>query len=210
MLLLVAGGKTIAYGQTEQGNVRIAGSFSISGNEYNSINNNSVNTSKNRSLSISPSVGFFIRENLEVGAGIGYGLFGQRSKYGTSSNKERGHSYNFSTYLRKYIPIIDKLYFHGTGTVSLGFGESLYEYRTDSSATSKSETKFNFLSISLSPGITYFVTDRFALSTSFGSIGYGRSVNKPKEASHTLSNSFGIDLGLETISFGLNYFINRQ
>ena len=59
------------------------------------------------------------------------------------------------------------------------------------------------MSFGVTPGINYFVSDHFSIEAGFGRLGY--TSTKSNASGDKGSSSFGLNLDLSTISFGLNY-----
>ena len=97
-----------ANAQTEKGTININGHFgSNSGAHYFTVPNGLV---KSFSMKLNPNVGYFVKNNWEVGAGLSYGLLRARYTNVMPENVERDRSNSFG--LQAY-----SKYYFGKGSV---------------------------------------------------------------------------------------------
>ena len=81
------------------------------------------------------------------------------------------------------------------------FGNLGFDYM--STDDKLSDVKVNGYEIALSPGVSYFLNSNFAMEASFGKLGY--SSVKADVTGAEATNSFGLNLDLRSITFGLVY-----
>ncbi|MCW3075247.1 MAG: hypothetical protein JWP69_2316 [Flaviaesturariibacter sp.] len=144
--------------QINKGTVLLGGSIGASTSEAEQ----GIFNQKERSFSLSPTVGYTIRTNTVLGIGFSYG-HGKSSFSGdnTSSNHFGGH-----LFLRRYKSLSKSFYLYGEA--GLGYRESESEQFHTTTDKSIGEQK-NFF-INLTPGVAYAVNKRIHLEASINSI----------------------------------------
>lgn len=211
LVMLGAGAYAQTAPQTSQGNMVVSGSVSLSNETTTSDSYTNGGKNIHRSIFLSPAIGYFVNDGLEIGAGIGLSQYKSISKWDEGKNYSIGQSISIRPYVRKYVPITEQLQLHGSGFVSFGIGNTKSKSNNDSSA--KVQSTSTDLGIGLYPGLTYFATQKLGFSATFGSISFSRSKVKPKESysnsSPEIRNSFTADLSPSSVSIGISYFIAR-
>lgn len=148
------------------------------------------------SFSIQPTAGKFISEKWLMNVGLGYYLRQQPSSYQVQSSSSQN---NFSGMfgMTRFYPLIDKMYFTLDYSVGAGYSIRNSQYVQDSVNVDTRSTGFN-ANLGVSPGLAYFVTNKWMLFSSFGALKYSYDVEfnvfNPR---HSLgynfqANSFGI------------------
>jgi hypothetical protein len=200
-----------AFAQTSQGTVSVQGSVSL----RNEIRKELVDTLGNRnsygSININPSVGYFVKDGLELGVGLGLYRYTNTYKWSDGKNYSRSNEISLRPYIRKYVAITEHLQLHGTGYVSFGLGNETSKSNEDSSP--KVRSTFTDLSIGIYPGLTYFATPKLGITATFGSLSYSSRRNKPREDTYHTNpvtyNTFTANLSPSSVSIGIGYFIAR-
>ncbi|MEO1054388.1 MAG: hypothetical protein AAFX87_27365, partial [Bacteroidota bacterium] len=194
--------------QIQKGAILTGGSFSFNGDRnteefspFGSIVNDEL---KNSFIAIRPQIGFFTNESTLIGIGLAY----ERSSFeilntsgGTTSTDftRKENAFFINPYFAKYSKLTDQLYFTtffdfmaGLGTEKLGENDEI-------------ENDVFELRFSVSPGLTYFVSEKWALRAQIGQLFYewrrveispdnGDRVNK--------DNSYGLNFNLNTFTIG--------
>ncbi|HEX8562627.1 MAG TPA: outer membrane beta-barrel protein [Flavobacterium sp.] len=173
------------------GDVFITGSVGFSSETTGDFKSNSFN--------IMPQVGIFVSDNIAVGAMIGY----------------------MSTTGDTYFAEVDETLEVKTNTLTIGafgryyatpasdfsfFGELGAGYVTATSEIDfpgSEESKANGFAVALSPGVSYFISSNFALEASIGALQY--TTMKPDAEGAESTDTFGLELNLTDIQFGLVY-----
>ncbi|HLP38391.1 outer membrane beta-barrel protein [Lacibacter sp.] len=182
-LLLTLGIASIA--QTEKGTININGQFgSNSGGQHSNISNGLI---KSFSIELNPNVGFFVKDNWEVGAGVLFGMTrGRMSGYYT---KSISNSFGIQSYSKYYI-----------GKKSVRPYVTLEAERIWLSE----KTKFvngntqGYTSASWNAGggagVAWFVTPKIGL---FSQLTYNRDLERQiKYSTGTLNLNFGVQVNL--------------
>lgn len=213
LALLGAGAFAQSTAPTTQGTKVVSG--------YVSFNNETSETempdgrrsgSVYRIFYFSPSAGYFIRDGLELGIGLGLRHYAGISKSDdVKKSQTRNNQISLSPYIRKYIAITDQLQLHGTGYASFGIGNGASKEDQDSSF--KVTHTSNTIGIGVHPGLTYFATPKLGFTATFGTFYFERSSSKSKEkqsnSNSSSSSHFRADLTPSSIGIGINYFITR-
>lgn len=202
-----------AFAQTSQGTVSVSGSVNFRNESGKDLNSNMNTRSSNRSISLQPTVGYFIGDGLELGIGIGLAQFTSIYKWddGNEKSVSKNNNISLNPFLRKYVALTEQLQLHGTGYVSGGIGNHKTKRNDDDSAEVIS-TSTNY-GIGIYPGLTYFATPKLGITATFGHLSYARSKTKPKKEGNGTypsdSNTFTADLSPSSISIGIGYYIAR-
>ena len=184
-LLLSAFVITSVKAQTSQGNMMVGGTLSLSTTSYQS--NSDFETS---STTFSPGFGYFVADNLAVGADL---LFSS----GTTDNgvnKTETNDFAFGPFARYYkYTSNDKFAFYGQAKFTYGTG------KTD--VTPGGETKTATTTFAISPGFAYFFNEHWALDFSIRGLEVrshdpNRDGNDDKQTTITFNvSSFSPSLG---------------
>lgn len=146
-----------AFAQFNKGRMLVGGSAEFSTNTAKNRNGGTTTTQGTRtSLSISPDFGYFVIDNLAVGAELGLGLSKWNAK--TSNGVDASTtSISFNPFARYYLPI--GIFFQGK--FGLGTAKTTYDENID-------DFKYNTASLALSAGYVIFLTDNVALEPELG------------------------------------------
>lgn len=180
---------TLASAQEEntpgftKGDVFISGSFGF-GSEKTGDN-------KTNTFNISPRVGYFVSENIAAGARINF------------SSEKRELGTNEETLSITTLGAFGRYYFSPTSKFSL-FGELGVDYVASKfEEEGEPDAKLNGFGLGLAPGVSYFISNNFALEATWGILGY-RTV-KPDVDNAESTNNFDFGVNLDNINLGLVY-----
>lgn len=129
----------------------------------------------------SPSVGYFLTENIALEANLSFGDAG-----GDDSG-----SFGFGAGARYFLAPASQF------SLTLGAGLNYNSQETGP------DVKVNTFTIAVAPGVNYFVSDAFALRATVGSLGY-TSAKADTDGAESVSQ-FGLNLNLSNINFGMTY-----
>lgn len=179
-----------AFAQTTTGNMMIGGSFSInSGNQETT--GDDVKTS---SFSITPTLGYFVADNLAVGVNVGFNS-------NTYFNEDKQTSFNVGPFVRYYKFIADDK-FAFVADAGFNVGSGTYDSELFG------ERKFSNFNIYVSPGFAYFFSPKWSLDFQLSGISYNSS-DPDKDNDDDKSNSFEFGLSSFNPSLGFRYFIGN-
>ncbi|MCJ8164277.1 hypothetical protein MKJ04_05435 [Pontibacter sp. E15-1] len=164
-----------------------------------------------RGITVAPAIGYFIHDGLETGISSGINKVFSKNQFKTEETKLKVNNYSINPYIRKYLAITDQLQLHGTGYVSLGFGNS--KYQSESDASPKLSHTTTSYGIGFYPGLTYFATPKIGFTASFGSLAFSRTKQRPEEDADVTESitykSFTAALSPNSVSIGFGYYIGQ-
>lgn len=199
-----------ANAQIQQGTITIGGSFSINSQknsqEFLGANPTKSDVDRN-SFSINPRVGYFATSTLVVGLGLTYDRVAfERTHGGTSDPTSVTNELLINPYVEKYFSISEKLY--ATTAFNILFG-------TGKIKQGEFESDITSFRVNLMPGLTYFVSDKFAITGNFGQLFYNSRKIKNKTTTNQIESEntdsqFGLNVSLNSFSLGIRYFIGNM
>ncbi|WP_018479163.1 hypothetical protein [Pontibacter roseus] len=224
-----------AQAQTTKGTVALTGKLGYTHNKVASEAEKVAytNNSENHSYTFAPGVGVFVKDNLEIGASVSLNSYkyehsNEQPSYPgtyTSSHQEDTREKHAGVYARQYKFLTQRFAAHVT--LSAGLGSSRSETVNSSyNQSSYSNTHDNlektiFSTIAISPGLSFFASEKVGISVHLGALRYSRrdfeavrkstSLNyEPQqyEGKHQ-SNVLELDFSSMNLNFGLTYFIGR-
>ncbi|MBX2967805.1 MAG: outer membrane beta-barrel protein [Cyclobacteriaceae bacterium] len=149
---------------------------------------------------IGPGMGFYIEDNLAVGGFLTYNF--NKSEQPNTGDFTSFSGFGLNMFLLKNYKIANNLFFTLQPQLSFNFGEQEY-----SNPFQNDYSSFSF-GLGVSPGVMFFVSRKFALQTSLGSLSYSHTRRKPENGGETsTTNSFGLNGALSVSSFSIRYFI---
>ena len=188
------------------------------------------------SLTLSPQIGLFISETTLLGVGITY-EYSKNDQQTTTARTSNGNPYNYSSsafdkddlifinpYLTRYTRIMDKLYFTATVNFLAGIGKgeshqtyqyNYYELEHITDDYNELETNIFELRINVTPGFTYFISDKWAVSGNIGYLYYNRKKEKLKtdldlsEDLTNVDNDYVMNFGINQFTIGIQYYLNN-
>ncbi|MBF4492721.1 porin family protein [Flavobacterium sp. MR2016-29] len=170
-------GFTFANAQTTgftKGDTFISGAFNI-GSEK-------TGDAKSSGFEIEPSVGYFVSENIALGGKLGFGSV----KVGDN----KANSFTAGAFGRYYFTPASQ--FSVYGQAGLDFTNS-----------KSGDFKTNEYGVNVGLGLSYFLSNHFAIEATWAGLGYSVNNNGGHGADKT--NSFGIGTDLRNVSFGVVY-----
>jgi hypothetical protein len=221
--------------QIAKGTKMIGTSISYSQNKYDtqntftttSSNANSINEQKQFIGTI--GAGYFIANNLVVGILAGYSY--QLADYTSQSqnpgyNSENTNSsissiYSIGAYGRIYKMMLEnRVGFFANINALYSFGNSdrrVYNVNNGSITNEQYGTgDITGYSISLSPGVVYFITSNIGLEASFGSLSFRSQTENITysegniENSSNTSNLLGFNFSAVTFNVGINFYLSGK
>jgi hypothetical protein len=206
--LIALCGALTAFAQIEKGRSYLTGQVSLSdGTQHaESSFDGTVQSSSSHvgSFGANVSYGYLVADNWAIGLNGNSNL----SKTSNANFVSKGNGNGLSVYARRYFPVANNFYVHVDAGLSRSTSTSQSKAQTDPEwSKSTSETS----SVYLSPGATYFISSRWALTTYLGSVGYSHQKQKninPISDSINKSdlNTVGFNFGLSSIYFGMSVF----
>ncbi|SOU86554.1 outer membrane beta-barrel protein [Tenacibaculum dicentrarchi] len=135
----------------------------------------------------SPSVGYFVSENIALELGLAISGSENGAAESTAFGVKAGADYFFTP--------------KNNFSFVVGAGLGYTTYKTETAGIEGPDR--NTFSLDVSPGINYFVSNSIALKASVGALSYNSS--KVDITGAKSVNSFGLNLNLSNVNFGLTY-----
>ncbi len=166
-----------------KGDIFASGSFG-----YSSQSNGDA---KSTAFQITPRIGFFVSDNIVVGARIGYNAQKQEIPF---TDEVKINTFNGGAFGRYY--------FTPSSKFSI-FGELGVDYLSIKTEIASIDTTVDGVGIGGGPGVSYFISDHFALEAFWGALSY--SSTKPDIDGAESTDTFSIGVNLDDINLGLVY-----
>jgi hypothetical protein len=183
-----------AFAQFNQGRYLVGGSLGFSATTGKSKTDNATNTnSHTTTIFVSPDAGYFIMDNLAVGAGLSLTSSTEKGD-GTYNYKQTTTMFTLSPFARYYLD--QGIFFQG----QVGFGSLSYKNKPDNSNTTTT-TKYGVFNWAIGAGYAYFLNDFVAIEPM---IGYKSDALKNKDA-----DVKGIDSGI-FLNIGLQVYLGAR
>jgi hypothetical protein len=204
-MVLLAGFSS--FSQVSTGNVFIGG-----GIEFSSVTNkqhtaNSTMTMREyNSVFLTPSLGYFIADNIAIGVGFGFGRITETYPF-FGNDQDITTVYGISPFLRKYWNLSDSFYLFGEGSIGVASGTE----KEKIDGNTETVGKFNFFSVGIAPGLAFFPSEKFAFEFKFSLLSWEKYSDINPDNTDNRRNSTGINFGLDTFapSIGVYYFLGK-
>jgi opacity protein-like surface antigen len=169
-----------------KGSIFVTGALSVgSANDKNT----DVKTS---GFEIEPKIGFFVTENIAVGAKLGYAS-GKVKSAGTTTSDMSGFSAG----------AFGRYYFTPANQFSL-FANLGLDYANTTNNLSTPKVKYNDFTVGLGAGLNYFVSNNFSLEAGVAVLDFTSSKSDISGDKGSTSVNFGGDWR-SGVTFGVNY-----
>ena len=177
--------KETKNGGFAKGDVFISGAFSIDSDK--------TGDAKETMFEIAPKAGFFVTENIAIGAKVGYKSEKAENAAGVETMDES--TLSLGAFGRYYITPANQFSVFG----QLGFDYSSVE---DNLAVADSKT--NEIGLGLGLGLSYFVSNNFAIEATWGGLNYTTNDNGGADGVDS-TDSINLSVDMRSIGFGLLY-----
>lgn len=143
-----------AQAQIPIGRILLGGTIAYyqSKDKYASTN---PHPTKQTYVTINPSAGKVIKENLVLGVEANFSSNTSVYDYPFDKSKAEGKTYGGSVFLRKYVPLLQRFYFFGQGSAVFSTSNTLQDYNPNNIKTT---TESWGTALSITPGLTYAIT----------------------------------------------------
>ena len=143
---------------------------------------------KSNDFTFSPSVGYFINDNIALELNL---LVGSSEDFSDDKTSTFGGGLG-ATY-----------FFTPSSQFSFTLGAGVAYASIKEEPNGQEEAKANAFSFAVAPGLNYFVSDCIGLRASIGALSY-TSAKEDAEGAEAV-NTFGLNLDLSDINFGVTY-----
>lgn len=154
-----------------------------------SIGSEKTGDEKSSGFEIEPKFGYFVTDNIAIGGKLGY-----------SSNKAENGTVDTVDRSAFTVGAFGRYYFTPASQFSL-FGQLGLDYSTIDNKLA--DAKGNEIGANLGLGISYFVSNNWAIEATWAGLGYTSNDNGGDGADKT--NTFGLGADMRAISFGVIY-----
>jgi opacity protein-like surface antigen len=190
-----------AMAQTQQGSKFLGGSFNFSTQTTSSTNNGATTLGpRTNSIQLNPSVGYFIADNLAIGAGFSLGM--DRTNSRANDSWSGNNSIGFLPFVRYYYSLDEKVYLFSQASLGFFTGRD----RANNGTTTTIGDRSNVLSFSAGGGLALFPTPNFSIDLGVNILNMNL-ISTPGFGGAT-NNFSNIALGGNTLapSVGIRYF----
>jgi outer membrane protein len=179
--------------QTTSGSIALGGGVSFT----STTQETGAQDTKTTQVQFIPSAGYFVADNFMVGLNLG--LASSKTKNGTAETKSS--EFAVGPFARYYMfTSNDKFAF--TGEAGLLFGSDKF------TPTSGNEQKGSSMNFYISPGFTYFLSEKWGLDFQLQGISF-TSTDPNKDVDNDKRNSFTIGAEFFNPSLGFRYYISK-
>ncbi|MBL7871208.1 MAG: porin family protein [Cyclobacteriaceae bacterium] len=175
-----------SYAQFNKGRILAGGNVGFSNHTYKTKSaGNSANTMEKSSMfSLTPQVGYFVIDNLAVGAGLDLSVTSIKPEADISD--QNNFAFQFQPFVRYYV----EPGFFVQGSYGLGSSKEKQSYQGSSQ-----EQKYSISGWSIAAGYALFINDRVALEPL---LGYKSETSKDKEFDYKyIDSGLFFKLGLQ-------------
>lgn len=189
----------MAFGFANAQDKKEGGAGLASGDLYLSgtvnISSASTGDAKDNGFTIAPGVGYMLSDNLALEGSLGYSSAKETNAAGDDVLDQSGIELSAGV----------RYFFTPANAFSLSIGGGLsYGMFTDKALVAGADdVKVTAISLNVPVGLHYFVSDNFAITTTWGGLGYSTAKSDIDGADAT--NGFELGLDMSSISFGLIY-----
>ncbi len=202
------------------GRMYAGGTIAFTGtSEKHEDSNGEENGPKQSNFTFLPEVGYVFSDKLAADLAIGYASStSTRYQFNSSTGddwelKNKSGLFIINPMLKAYKKLSNRLYCMPSLGLSVGFGSGADEFVGFNEDTFEEEVQSEDFSefafgASLSAGLKYFPSEKWAVSLSYGSLYYNTSTSTSKDDSNLkwTNNSYGLDLDLSSVRVGAYYF----
>ncbi|WP_188935328.1 hypothetical protein [Puia dinghuensis] len=206
---------TLAQAQIKKGDIVLGGNLYYS-NQTQTISsgNGSPYSTKYQSITIAPSFGKVVKDNLVLGFDVAYTYDNSNDGQGDKTN---GNGFAAGIFLRKYRSIGNGFYLFGQTRLSGNYLHSAQDEPANNNVITSNVTDSYGFNLQFFPGIAYAINQKWQLElalTNFFAVNYTHTkqnltyTNQPDY--HYSGSTFGAASSLtgnNTYTIGLRYFI---
>ena len=208
VLALTMGVSLVSFAQVGAGKMFAGGGLGIGSYGSKSIAGGTTTEGpKTLNLSISPSVGYFVSDNIAVGLAITFNNSTTKVDLGAGvgESKTVNNSFGLRPMARYYKGFSETFFAYVEGSV--GFENGKTKNTTSGTTTETSNT--SSFGINVAPGFAFFPTEKYAFELQFNLLGFNRFIDKDPTDTANRDIDSGFNLGFNSfapVSLGFNYF----
>jgi len=160
--------------------------------------------------------GYMLTDMFGAGLRLGYSSQSVKAEVFDLTQSSNSSVFQVAPFLRTYIEIDEPLYALFDLQTGFGFGKTKTTQVIDLGEGPEEisyDQNFNVLDINISPGLTYFLSDNFALEMWYGYIGYYSTSQKVDDGTGSevkvSQGQFMFNADFSTLRFGILYMFNN-
>lgn len=181
-----------ANAQTEKGKIMLGGQV---GYDYSKVKDADENSN---SLTIAPSIGYFVGNNVAVGLGLGYQYEENSALASSLFNSTKINAFQVAPFARMYKGDGDFKFF-GQLSVPMAWGEG--------KAGDKTIGKLETYGVALAPGFAYFPTSKIGVELSVRGLYFESNTLKPEGSNTNVTvNNFGLNADSFAPKIGVQFY----
>lgn len=138
-------------------------------------------------------LGVAIADNFVLGGNLGYGH--------TKTPDIEFNLTGIGMFVERYLGVGEKTAFHLRVDGAYAFGES-----PDNPFFSTSKSDLNSFAFSLSPGFSFFISNKIALRATIAALTY-TTLKRENSSDETTVNSFDFNYDLSNVTVGINFYL---
>ncbi|MFD2910170.1 outer membrane beta-barrel protein [Flavobacterium ardleyense] len=166
-----------------QGSVFISGSVGF--------DSSTQGDAKSNDITFSPSFGYFVTENIALGARLDINSGSDDNGVAETKNS----SFGANVFGRYYFTPASQ--FSVFGELAVGFGSGKFEPAVGP------ESKYNTFGVNAGVGVSYFLSSNFAIEAGWAGLGYNSE--KADAPGAEAANTFGLNVDMSSLNLGLVY-----
>lgn len=195
------------FAQYKQGSLSVGGMFDVDlGAQKDKAGNTTTDGPTTTSLTLIPSVEYFITDKFSVGLGVGYKMVRTKTVETNTTTIVTTGSPVINPFARMYFSMGDKVSLFGEGGVYIEPGSQKTK-TTAGNITTTDKLKDTYLSVGVMPGISLSLSNRISIEATFGFIGYNYEKKDLTANSSRTNGDVVFDVWPASVGFGIRYFI---
>lgn len=179
-----------AQAQVAQGRVMVGGNVGFGQNSGN--NNSSTN------FSFNPSLGYFITDNIALGAGLIMTSTSNTTTVINTTTRNTTNTIGLAPFARYYGEIVEKFYWFGNAGISYSSFSNKTTVTLNNTSTTTTNPNTNQFRFNLGGGLAFFPSEKFQLELAYNVLSFQSFDNG--------SSSFNFGLNTFGPSLGFRYF----
>ncbi len=159
------------------------------------ISSSSTGDAKESGFTVAPGLGYMLSDNIALEGSVGYTSAKETDGAGDDTLDQSGIA--ISAGARYFFTPANAF------SLSIGAGVSYGMFTDKALVAGADDVKVTAISLNVPVGLHYFVSDNFAITTTWGGLGYSTAKSDVDGAEATNGLELGLDMS--SISFGLIY-----
>lgn len=197
----------LAKAQFNKGDIFLGGTFSgsYSHSDHPEYGNTSSYKNSGKSISVYPSMGFFVNERFAVGPQLGLSHYTSESTSDTYVQKNRTNAYSVGVLGRYFFPISSQFLFTLSGDLYYSRSKARNENAAVGGSENTRTTKSYEVGLQINPTFLFFPSPHWGFEAGIGSVGYSHSQSLSDNSKQdNISVSYG------SVYLGVAYYFRKS